>query len=71
MEVLELKNFDSNLCKQGSMEGETKERAVQRRKVVGSLRYIKKERTVSMEVKMGLCEGIIFLTITYTNETWV
>ncbi len=41
------------------------ERAVQGRKVVGSLGCMMKGRTVSMEVKKGLNDGIIVLTITY------
>ncbi len=57
------------LC--ASMEGETRERAVQGRKVVGSLGCMMKGRTVSMEVKEGLRDGIIVLTITYASETWV
>ncbi len=50
----EFKYLGSILCKYGSMEGETRERAVQGRKVVGSLGRMMKERTISMEVKQGL-----------------
>ncbi len=49
------------------MEGETRERTVQGRKVVGSLGRMMKGRTVSMEVKKGLRDGIIVPT----SETWV
>ncbi len=57
------------MCKHESMEGETREGAVQGRKVVGSLGHMAKGRTVSMEVKKGLCDGIIVPTITYARET--
>ncbi len=54
------------------MEGEIRERAVQGRKVVGSLGCMMKGRTVSMEVKKkGLHDGLIVLTIMYASETWV
>ena len=69
-EVDEFKYLGSILCKYGSMEGETRERAVQGRKVVGSLGRMMKERTVSMEVKKGLRDGIIVPTLTYASETW-
>ena len=70
-EVQEFKYLGSILCKHGSMDGETRERAVQGRKVVGSLGRIMKGRTVSMEVKKGLRDGVIIPTITYASETWV
>ncbi len=70
-EVHEFKYPGSIMCKDGSMEGETRERAVQGRKVVGSLGCMMKGRTVSMDVKKGLCDGIIVPRITYENETWV
>ncbi len=55
----------TGLTVNGSMEGETRERAVQGRKVVGSLGNMIKERTVRMEVKKGLRDGIIVPTIMY------
>ena len=58
-------------CMDGSMEGETRERAVQGRKVIGSLGRMMRERTVSSEVKKGLRDGIIVPTLTYASETWV
>ena len=61
----EIKYLGLNLCKPGSMNNERRERAVQRRKVIGSLECIMKERTVNMETKRGLCGGIIVLTISY------
>ncbi len=59
------------MCKHGSMEGEPRERAVQGRKVVGSLGHMMRGRTVSTEVKKGQRDGIIVLTMTYASETWV
>ncbi len=70
-EVHEFKYLGLIMCKHGSMEGETRERVVQGRKVVESLGCMMKGRTVSMEVKKGLCDGIIVPTITYASETWV
>ncbi len=48
------------------MKSETRERAVQGRKVVGSLGLMMKERTVSMEAQKGLRDGIFV-----QSETWV
>ncbi len=70
-EVCEFKYLGSIMCKHESMEGDIRERAVQGRKVAGSLGCMMKGRTVSMEVKKELCDGIIVLTITYASETWV
>lgn len=47
-EVNEFKYLGSNLCKHGSMEGETRERSVQGRRVIGSLESMIKIRTVDM-----------------------
>ncbi len=52
-EVHEFKYLGSIMCKNGSMESETRERAVQGRKVIGSLGHMLNGRTVSMEVKKG------------------
>ena len=52
-EVQEFKYLGSILCKYGSMDGETRETAVQGRKVVGSLGRIMKGRTVGVEEKKG------------------
>ena len=38
-------------CKHGRLEGKAKERAVHGRKVIGSLQYMMKVRTVDMKVK--------------------
>ncbi len=54
-EVHKFKYLGSIMSKHGSMEGETRERAVQGREEVGSLGRMMKERTVSMEVKKRDC----------------
>jgi len=61
-EVSEFKYLCSVLCKYGSMEGKIRERALQGRKVVGSLGRMMRERTVSMEVKKALRDSIIVPT---------
>ncbi len=53
-EVNEFKYLGSVMCKHGGTEGETRERALQGKKVVGSLGRIMKGKSVSMEVKEGL-----------------
>ncbi len=58
------------LCKHGGTEGETRERVLQGRKVVGSLGRIMKGRSVSMEVKRDLRNTVIVPTLTYASETW-
>ena len=68
MEEVHDKYYGSVLCKH---ESEIRERAVQGRKVVGSLERIMKERTVSMEVEKRMNNGIIVSTTTYVSETWV
>ncbi len=69
-EVNELKYLGSVMCKHGGTEGETRERALQGRKVVGSLGRIMKGRSVSMEVKRDLRDTVIVPTLTYASETW-
>ncbi len=63
-EVQEFKYLGSFLCKHGSMEVKTRERAVQGKKEVASLRCTMKERSASMEANKGLCDGIILPIIT-------
>ncbi len=70
-EVHEFKYLGLIMCKHGSMDGETKERAEQGRDVAGSLGCIMKGRTVSMDVKKGLRDGITVPTITCASMTWV
>lgn len=69
-EMNEFKYLGSILCKYGSMEGEIRERALEGRKVVGSLGCMMRERTVSKEVKKALRDSIIVPTVTYASETW-
>ncbi len=58
------------MCKPGGTVGETRERALQKRKVVGSLGRIMKGRSVNMEVKRDLRNTVIVPTLTYVSETW-
>ncbi len=58
------------MCKHGGTEGETRERALQGRKVVGSLGRIMNGRSLSMEVKRNLRNTLIVPTLTYGSETW-
>ncbi len=69
-EVNEFKYLESVMCKHGGTEGETRERALQGRKVVGSLRRIMKGRSVSREIKRDLRNTVIVPTLTYASETW-
>ncbi len=57
------------MCKHGDT-GETRERALQGRKVVGSLGRIMKGRSVSRAVKRDLRNTVIVPTLTYASETW-
>ncbi len=58
------------LCKHGGTEVEIRERALQGRRVEGSLGRIMNDRSVSMEVKRDLRNTIIVPTFTYASETW-
>ncbi len=69
-EVKEFKYLGSVMCKHGGTEGEARERALQGRKVVGSLRHIMSGRSVSMEVKRDFSNTVIVPTLTYASETW-
>ncbi len=58
------------MCKHGGTEGETRERALQGRKVVGSLGSIMNGRSASMEVKRDLRNTVTVPTLTYTSKAW-
>ncbi len=68
-EVNEFKYLGSVMRKHGGT-GETRERALQGRNVIGSLGRIMKGRIVSMEVKRDLRNTVIEPTLTYASETW-
>ncbi len=68
-EINEFKYLGFIFCKYGSMEGERRERAIQGRKVIGSLGCVIRERTVSREVKKASRDSIIVLTVAYASET--
>ncbi len=69
-EVNEFEYLGSVMCKQGGTEGETRERALQERKVVGSLGRIMNGISVSIEVKRDLRNTVIVPTLTYASEAW-
>ncbi len=58
------------MCKHGGTEGETRERALQGRRVAGSWGHIMSDKSVSMEVKRDLRNTTIVPTLTYASETW-
>ncbi len=70
MQVSEFKYLGSVMCKHGGTEGEIRERALQGRRVAGSLRQIINGRSVSMEVKRDLRSTIVVPALTYASETW-
>ncbi len=51
------------------MEGEIRERAIQGRKVIGTLGHLMREWTVTKEVKEALRDSIIVPTAEYASET--
>ncbi len=62
---MNFKYLGSVMGKHGGTEGETRERALQGRKVVGgSLGHIMNGRSVSMEVKRDLRNTVIVPTLT-------
>ncbi len=69
-EVNEFKYLGSVMCKHDGTEGETRERAMQGRKVVGSLGHIMKGISGSMEVKRDLRNTVIVPALTYASKTW-
>ncbi len=69
-EVNEFKYLGTILCKQGSMEGEIRERTVKGRQVMGALERVMTGRSVSMAVKKGIRNSVILPTLSYASETW-
>ncbi len=68
--IKEFKYLGIVLNKHGESEREVRERAVKVRRVIGSLPRVVRGRNVSMEVKRGLRNSILLLTLTYGSETW-
>ncbi len=58
------------LCKQGSMEGEIRGRAVKGGQVIGALERFMKGRSVSMEANKGIRNSVLLPILSYTSETW-
>ncbi len=52
------------------MEGEIRERTVKGRQVMGALERVMKARNLSIEVKKGIRNSGILLTLSYASETW-
>ncbi len=69
-EVSEFKYLRTILCKNGSMEGEIRERTVKDRQVTGALKIVMKGRSVSMGVKKGIRNSVILPTLSYASKTW-
>ncbi len=69
-EVNKFKYLGSVMCKHDGTEEETREKALQGRKVVGSLGRIMNGRSVSMEIKRDLRNTVIVPTLTYASKTW-
>ncbi len=69
-EVNEFKQLGSTPFKHGSMEGEIRERAIQGRKVTGSLGHLIGEKTMNKEVKKAHRDSIIVSTVACARETW-
>ena len=63
-EADEFKYLGLVFCRDESMEGETRDKAVQRTKAIGSLGRMMRKRTVSKDIKKGLWDGIIVPTLT-------
>ena len=69
-EVREFKYLGSVFSKHGTMEAETRERALQGRKVVGAVGSVMRGRSVSVDVKRGIRDCVLLPALTYGGETW-
>ncbi len=69
-EVSEFKYLGTVLCKHRGMDGQMRERVMKGKSVVGLLAEVTKGRNVSMDVKRGLRNSILLLTLTYGSENW-
>ena len=67
--VYELKYLGSILWKHEVWTARLEKEHMQRSKVIGSLEHIMKEGIVGMEVKMGLSDGINFMSIIHASDT--
>ncbi len=66
---MRLSTLDQLCVSHGGMEGDIRERALQGRRVAGSLGRIMNGRSVSMEVKRELRNTITVPTLTYASKT--
>ena len=69
-EVKEFKYLGSVISKDGTMDGEIKERTLQGRKAIGELGSVVRGRSMSMGVKRDLRNSIVLPTLTYGSELW-
>ena len=73
-EVLEeVENFrylGVDIAADGSQEGEVKHRVGEGAKILGALRSVWKETSVSRQAKMGMYESIVVPTVMYGCEAW-
>ncbi len=69
-EVNEFKYLGTIPFKHGSMKGEIREKTVRGRQVMDALERVMKGRSVSMEVKRGIRNGVILPTLSYASKTW-
>lgn len=61
----------SALSTHDTIEGEIKKRADQRRKVIRSLRRIKKGKNVSLNIIKGLRDILVLPSLTYGVKKWM
>ena len=59
-----------DLAANGSMEAEVSHRVGEGARVLGAMKNVWKERTISWRAKMGMFEGIVVPTILYGCEAW-
>ena len=64
------KYLGSIVSKDGTMDGEIKERTLQGRKAIGELGSVVRGRSMSMGVKRDLRNSIVLPTLTYGRDLW-
>lgn len=69
-EAEEFKYLGKLLSKYGSMKGKVRERTVNRRQTIGSIKRIMRGRGVNMKVRKGLRNSMVLPTLTYAPEKW-
>ena len=69
-EVDVFKYLGAHVAADGSMEVEVGKKVVEGSKVLGAVKGVLKGRSMSMEAKRSIYEGVIVPTVTYGAETW-